>query len=77
MEKNRRLFSSRIKQNLVGKYIAVNDISDSETEFLVWKNQLPEICQYLVNALKVQAKDAVYCRANWRGLCARWHVACR
>ena len=49
MEKNRRLFSSRIKQNLVGKYIAVNDISDSETEFLVWKNQLPEICQYLVN----------------------------
>lgn len=48
MEKNRRLFISRLKQTLTGKYLSVDEISEQETEFLVWKNQLPEVCRLML-----------------------------
>ena len=48
MEKNRRLFISRVKQKLNGKHLSVDEINDQEIEFLVWKNQLPEVCHYLL-----------------------------
>ena len=48
MEKNRRLFISRLKQTLTGKYLSVDELSEQETEFLVWKNQLPEVCRLML-----------------------------
>lgn len=48
MEKGRRLFLSRIKQTLEQKVLAIAEKSSNETEFLVWKTQLPEICRFLV-----------------------------
>ena len=47
MEKNRRQFISRIKLTLGGKMLAFTEKSVNETEILVWKSQLPEVCRYL------------------------------
>ena len=75
MEKNRRLFLSRIKQTLDEKILSFTEKSSWETEFLVWKTQLPEICRFLVKEKDGRLFTMVGSdERSWAGALALYYV---